>query len=78
MYVPITSPAGFLAGTDSAGFPVSSNSLNEVVSIGTSFSTPLIVVLPGLNVTSLDCSTPCTSVESAGVALGVTPTILGV
>ena len=52
--------------------------MNESVLSGTSFSTPLIVVLPGLNVTSLDCSTPCTSVVSAGSAVGVTPTIVGV
>ena len=67
-----------LAGTDSAGCPFSSNSLYEVVSIGTSFSTPLTVALPGLKVTSFDCSTPCASVVSAGEAVGVTPTIDGV
>ena len=78
VYVPITSPAGFLAGTDSAGCPFSSNNLYEVVSIGTSFSTPLTVALPGLNVTSLDCSTPCKSVVLAGSAVGVTPTMFGV
>ena len=52
--------------------------MNELVSSGTSFSTPLTVALPGLNVTSLDCSTPCTSVVSAGEAVGITPTIVGV
>ena len=78
VYVPITSPAGFLAGTDSAGCPFSPNNVNELGSSGTSFSTPLTVAFPGLNVTSLDCSTPCTSVVSAGSAVGVTPTIVGV
>ena len=78
VYVPITSPAGFLAGTDVAGCPSSPNNVNELGSSGTSFSPPLTVALPGLKVTSLDCSTPCTSVVSAGEAVGVTPTIDGV
>ena len=52
--------------------------MNDLGSSGTSFSTPLTVALPGLKVTSFDCSTPCTSVVSAGEAVGVTPTIVGV
>ena len=78
VYIPTASPAGFLAGTDVAGCPFSSNSVNEPVLSGTSFSTPLIVVFPGLNVTSLDCTAPCTSVDVAGSAVGTTPTICGV
>ena len=48
VYVPITSPAGFLAGTDSAGCPFSSNSVNDLGSSGTSFSTPLTVAVQHL------------------------------
>ena len=78
VYVPITSPAGFFAGTESTALSFSSNNLNEVVSIATVFSVPLISVLPGVNVTSFDCSTPWISVEVAGSAVGATPTICGV
>ena len=78
VYVPITSPAGFFAGTESTALSFSSNNLNEVVSIAAVFSVPLTSALPGTNVTSLDCSTPCTSVDVAGSAVGLTPTICGV
>ena len=52
--------------------------MNEVSSIATDFSVPSISALPGANVTSFDCSTPCTSVDVAGLAVGLTPTINGV
>ena len=52
--------------------------MNEVGSIATDFSVPSIFALPGANVTSFDCSIPCTSVEVAGFAVGLTATMTGV
>ena len=78
MNLPTTFPLGSFAGVSSAGCPFSPITLNEVGSIATVFSVPLTSVLPGTNVTSLDCSTPCTSVDVAGSAVGATPTICGV
>ena len=46
--------------------------------IATDFSTLSIVALPGANATTPDCSSPWMFVDSAGVAVGVTPTICGV
>ena len=48
-----------------------------VGSIGTDFSSVPIVALPDVKVTSDSWGDPCTFVVVAGVALGVTPTTLG-
>ena len=76
--LPTTFPFGSFASTSSAGCPFSPNTLYDVGSIAAVFSVPLTSALPGTNVTSLDCSTPCTSVDVAGSAVGATPTICGV
>ena len=46
--------------------------------MATDFSTLSIVALPGANVTTPDCTSPWMFVDSAGVAVGATPTICGV
>ena len=46
--------------------------------MATVFSAPEIVAFPGANATTPDCSSPWIFVDSAGVAVGLTPTIVGV
>ena len=79
MYSPTLFPFSSKASTGPvASVPSGFSSLAELALIGTDFSTPSIVVLPGANVTVPSCVSPCTPVDSSGVAVGVTPTIFGV
>ena len=75
VYVPSPSTT-----TLSVGFPVvGSISFGAFVSsIGTTFSSPLIVTFPPLNSGNPVCALPWTSVVLAGVAVGLTGLIFGV
>ena len=60
------------------GLPSLSSRTAELALIATDFSSPAIVALPGANATVPDCASPWIFDDSAGVAVGLTPTIDGV
>ena len=81
VYSPTLFPFASSASTGVPGateFPCLSSKTAELALIATDFSTPAIVALPGANATVPDCASPWIFVDSAGVAVGLTPTIDGV
>ncbi len=79
VYSPTLFPCGSKASTGPvASEPSGFSNLAELALIGTDFFSPPIVVSPGANDTVPSCVSPCTPVDSSGVAVGVTPTIFGV
>ena len=81
VYSPTFLPFSSTASTGvpaATGFPSLSRRTAELALIATDFSTPSIVALPGANTTVPDCASPWIFEDSAGVAVGLTPTIDGV
>ena len=81
VYSPTLFPSGSKASTGvpgATGLPEASSRTAELALIGTDFLTPSTVVSPGANDTVQSCGCPWIPEDSAGVAVGVTPTICGV
>ena len=79
VYSPTLFPSGSKASTGPvASVPSAFSNLAELALIGTDFLTPSTVVSPGANDTVPSCGCPWIPEDSAGVAVGVTPTMCGV
>ena len=81
VYSPTLFPSGSKASTGvpgATGLPEASSNTAELALIGTDFFSPSTVVSPGANDTVPSCGCPWIPEDSAGVAVGVTPTICGV
>ena len=76
MVTPSAAYAGTVASVGT--LPSAFTNLAEPALSATVFSVPEIVAFPGANATTPDCSSPWMFVDSAGVAVGTTPTIVGV